>query len=90
MFISRATELGRDSDIRRNVSTGSLLAPQPKARTKKLGHQTTARQKNAYFTCTYQMMQFDASRRGKKILNSSRDKTVGTFRSGEGGGGPAM
>ena len=34
--------------------------------------------------------QFDASRRGKKMLNFSRDKNEGTYRSGEGGGGPAM
>ena len=32
---------------------------------------------------------FDASRRGKKTLNSSRDRNEGTYRrSGEGGGGP--
>ena len=30
------------------------------------------------------------SRRGKKILAFSRDKNEGTYRSGEGGGGPAM
>ena len=34
--------------------------------------------------------QLDANRRGKKMLNSSRDRTEGTYRSGEGGGGPAM
>ena len=33
--------------------------------------------------------QFHASRRGKKLLGSSRDKNEGTYRSGEGGGGPA-
>ena len=33
---------------------------------------------------------FDASRRGKKMLKYSRDKNEGTYRSGEGGGGPAM
>ena len=31
-----------------------------------------------------------ASRRGKKMLNCSRDNNEGTYRSGEGGGGPAM
>ena len=30
------------------------------------------------------------SRRGKKMLDSSRDQNGGTYRSGEGGGGPAM
>ena len=35
-------------------------------------------------------VKFDASQRGKKMLNSSRDKNEGMYRSGEGGGGPAM
>ena len=35
-----------------------------------------------------QCIQFDASRRGKKTLNYSRDKHEGTYRRGEGGGGP--
>ena len=35
-------------------------------------------------------MQFDASRRGKKMLNCSRDKFEGMYRSGDGGGGPAI
>ena len=34
------------------------------------------------------MAAVDASRRGKKMLNSSRDKNEGTYRSGDGGGGP--
>ena len=34
--------------------------------------------------------QFDASRRGKKTLNYSRDKNQGAYRSVEEGGGPAM
>ena len=34
--------------------------------------------------------QFDASRRGKKMISSSRDKNEGTYRGGEGRGGPAM
>ena len=33
---------------------------------------------------------FDASRRGKKLLNSSTDKNEGTYRSGEGREEPAM
>ena len=33
---------------------------------------------------------FDASRRGKKILDSPCGKNESTCRSGEGGGGPAM
>ena len=33
---------------------------------------------------------FDASRQGKKMLDSSRGKNESTCRSGEGGGGPAM
>ena len=37
-----------------------------------------------------QSVQFDANRRGKKMLNSSRDKKEGMYRSGEGAGGPAM
>ena len=33
-------------------------------------------------------IEFDASRRGNKMLNSSRDKNEGTYSSGEGGEGP--
>ena len=33
-------------------------------------------------------IQFDASPRGKTMLNSSREKNEGTYRRGEGGGGP--
>ena len=35
-------------------------------------------------------LRVDASRRGKKRLNSSRDKSAGTYNSGEAGGEPAM
>ena len=34
--------------------------------------------------------QFDASRRGKKMLTSSRDKNEGTYHRGEGGGGSLL
>ena len=34
--------------------------------------------------------QFEASRRGKNMLDSSRDKDEGTYRSGEGEEEPAM
>ena len=37
MSTARATELGRDLDVRRNVPTGSLRVPQPEARQKTLG-----------------------------------------------------
>ena len=36
------------------------------------------------------LIQFEPSRRGKKMLNYSRHKNEGTYRSGEGGGGRAM
>ena len=42
---SIAAELGRDQDIRRNVPMGVFLAPQPKAREKKVGRRRTASQK---------------------------------------------
>ena len=35
------------------------------------------------------LAQFGASRRGKKMLNSSRDINEVTYHSGEGAGGPA-
>ena len=34
---------------------------------------------------TTRVIQHDASRRGKKMLNDYRDKNEGTYRSGEGG-----
>ena len=42
----------------------------------------------AYYTSSYK---FDSTRvdEGRKKLKSSRDKNEGTYRSGEGGGGPA-
>ena len=33
---------------------------------------------------------FDSSRRGKAVVNSSRDKNEGAYRSGEGGEEPAL
>ena len=50
MLKARAPELGRDTDMRRNVPTGTLLAPQPKARGKILGRRRTACQKKQ---CTF-------------------------------------
>ena len=44
----------------------------------------------AFFSFCQTKSQFDASRRGKKMLDSSRDKNEGLYRSGEGGVGPAM
>ena len=40
-------------------------------------------------TCSFSS-ELDASRRGKNKPNSSRDKNEGTYRSGEGRGGPAI
>ena len=42
MFRARATEPGRDSDMRRSVPTDPLLARQPKAREENLGPRKTA------------------------------------------------
>ena len=47
MLTTRATELGRDPGMRRNVPSGPLLAPQPKAREKTLGREQHA-EKIAY------------------------------------------
>ena len=46
-----------------------------------------------YRTASYYMaalLQFDVSRRGKKMLSYFRDKNKGAYRSGEEGGGLAM
>ena len=43
---------------------------------------------NVFFWSLYYTTRFDASRRGKKMLKSSRDKNEGTHGSGEGGGEP--
>ena len=50
---SIATVLGRDPDMRRNVTTAHLLAPQPKVRERTLGRRRAARRKNEVHTHLY-------------------------------------
>ena len=45
---------------------------------------------NDYTALFQTALRVDTSRRGKKRLNSSRDKSAGTYKSGEAGGWPAM
>ena len=42
------------------------------------------------FSFSFLQVVLDVSRRGKKMLNSSRDRNEGTYRSREGGEGSAM
>ena len=51
---SKATVLGRDPAMRRNVPMAPLLAPHPKVRERTLGRRRAAcLKKSAYFTYTY-------------------------------------